>query len=335
MNKTKLAPFLPLKNVEVCDDLADELFRVNDIKEEIRVPKLTNTLNSFHKINAITLNIHEFKPNKKPLIKNYSTIFDHKKIKGNEEKFKCNMKKKPLLNFSFINHLERNSKSIEKGTKKSIAEVNEMQNIFKQSKSNYNATCYSTTELGKVLHPTNLKPKMMQNRPQVTPKNEISGNKIVNALTEEFKNLKKNFSQEDSNSSALYQLSMYFLDMIMDKSPEFKNMLKKIKNVIETHLSTIEEEGKENIRNLYNELDTLKKENRLIEKKIANSKKKKSKFSLFKKSSCDNIPPYTVSKKGILIPKLDLSCIMKSRKSEKIKVIYPDKSYKILSTSIG
>ena len=34
MNKTKLAPFLPLKNVEVCDDLADELFRVNDIKEE-------------------------------------------------------------------------------------------------------------------------------------------------------------------------------------------------------------------------------------------------------------------------------------------------------------
>ena len=245
------------------------------------------------------------------------------------------MKKKPLLNFSFINHLERNSKSIEKGTKKSIAEVNEMQNIFKQSKSNYNATCYSTTELGKVLHPTNLKPKMMQNRPQVTPKNEISGNKIVNALTEEFKNLKKNFSQEDSNSSALYQLSMYFLDMIMDKSPEFKNMLKKIKNVIETHLSTIEEEGKENIRNLYNELDTLRKENRLIEKKIANSKKNKSKFSLCKKSSCDNIPPYTVSKKGILIPKLDLSCIMKSRKSEKIKVIYPDKSYKILSTSIG
>lgn len=172
-------------------------------------------------------------------------------------------------------------------------------------------------------------------------KDYVKEEKIAQLICDEYKKKLVKYCANNSNLNIQFKLSMHFLNALIEYDKPYNTILKHIKSAIENHCQHIQQEGHNKINKLKEELEFQKKENQLLENeiiKIQNSKNNEKKLKtneieIFKHNSSDNVN-HVVAKRGVVIPKLDLTMIINSRKPEKLIVVYPDKKDKELSKSM-
>jgi len=136
---------------------------------------------------------------------------------------------------------------------------------------------------------------------------------------------------------------MHFLKALIEYNKPYSLILSNIKKAVEEYLKNIFNDNEEKVKKIKISMDELKNENEALRKEIEllKNKKKTSEENINTKSSLESCSPRNlinqtqiICKPKVLIPKLDLSIITKSRKNEKIVVVYPEKNIKELSKSL-
>lgn len=174
-------------------------------------------------------------------------------------------------------------------------------------------------------------------------KNFIKQEKISQLIGEEFKKKFTKYCSSDQSAGVYFKLCMHFLKALIEYNKPYSLILTNIKKSVEEYIKNIIIENDEKLQSFKKSMDDYKNENDILKKEIEALKKDKKipEENINTKSSQDsssspNLINQTqiVSKPKVLVPKLDLTMITKSRKTEKIVVVYPEKKCKELSKSL-